>query len=282
MTIKKLIINFRTGSPLRLFVFAVIGLIFASETIHAQTKTGDGFLWEYAKDHTSVYITGYIGNSSKLRIPSYIEKMPVKAISGFAGNVNIVSVEIPETVIELKTQSLYLGAFTHCTALKSVSGPIGNALPKSLQRIGAYAFAGCTALEAITLGDQITYIGPQAFSDCTALTKINLPSELKKINWAAFARCTALAEIVIPEGLVEISYMTFSDCTALQKITLPVSLRHIGPQAFENCTALVEVVIQNEDIQFHDYGKGIFAGCTSLPPPNRTEIADIGYTGSFD
>ncbi|GMO35661.1 MAG: hypothetical protein Ta2B_15750 [Termitinemataceae bacterium] len=255
-------------------------LFFCIAYISAQDaqKAHKGFSWELSASGDEVYITGYTGTDKKIRVPGEIEKKPVTAVSGFANNADIVSIEIPDSVKRIKQQkgSLYTGAFSNCAALKSVS------LPKDLEIIEAYSFSNCPLLEDITLEENITFIGSHSFADCFSLKKITLPPKIKKISWAAFIRCKSLETIEISDGLTEISYMAFSGCTALKAITFPKSLLHIGQQAFENCSALSEVVLESENIDFHDYGNGIFSGCANLPLNIRQSISEIGYTGSFD
>ncbi|GMO32283.1 MAG: hypothetical protein Ta2F_08170 [Termitinemataceae bacterium] len=249
-----------------------------AEILSNPQKTFKDFEWELSKDGTEVYIIKYTGVDKKIIVPEKINNLPVTAISGFANNKNIVSVVLPDSVKELRKsdESLYVGAFTNCTSLKTIS------LSKNLKKIDPYCFSFCTSLENIKLGDDIEFIGNHAFADCTSLKTIALPKNLKKIPWAAFIRCRSLESVQLPEALNEISYISFSGCTSLQTITLPNSLLHIGPQAFENCAGLKDVTLSNENMNFHDYGKGIFTGCISMSEKSRTEISENGYTGSFD
>jgi hypothetical protein len=258
--------------------FSLVLLMCLVVPASAQTDNLAFFEWELSADGSEVYITKYSGSETNVVVPERIQGKPVTGLSGFANNTTLVSVQIPQTVtkINLQKNSLYLGAFTHCTSLKSI------VLPAKLTDIAAYSFAGCTALESVTTGSDIVYIGSHAFSDCTAITSFTIPPRVTKISWATFTRCTALETVTVPEGVTEIAYMSFAGCTALRKIIFPQSLRHVGPQTFENCSALEEIVVQGEDIKFHDYGSGIFTGCTAATEQSRRGIRAIGYRGSFD
>ncbi|GMO53639.1 MAG: hypothetical protein Ta2G_11930 [Termitinemataceae bacterium] len=255
------------------FLLAIIALCLSH--LFAQTKD---FEWELIAEGSEVFITKYTGTDTKVKIPANIDKKPVTAITGFANNKKIISVTIPEGVIYIRREkeSLYLGAFTNCSALESVT------LPKSLKRIDEYAFSKCTSLEKIDLGENLDSLGSHIFADCTALKEISLSQNIKKIPWAAFIRCTALENVTLSKSTSEIAYMAFQNCSALKSIELPETLRHIGPEAFKNCLSLEEVILLSEEINFHDYGKGIFTGCSALSTEMRKTLNENGYQGSFD
>ena len=52
--------------------------------------------------------------------------------------------------------------------------------------IGANAFAGCTALEKVTLSDGLASIGANAFKGCTALARVLIPASITSIGDYAF------------------------------------------------------------------------------------------------
>jgi hypothetical protein len=257
---------------------AVIFFIFFAAQISAKTSPVKDFLWEKTNDGLGISILKYTGIDKNVDIPPEISGLPVLSITGFANNDLITSVIIPENVISLKGDpaSLFLGAFSNCKHLNEVK------LPSTLQIIDRYAFSGCSALEKIELPENIVSIGQHSFSDCTALIEITIPPKIREIEWATFCRCTSLKKIDLPDGIKEIDYMAFYGCTALEIVTLPESLVHLGPQAFNNCSSLIELNMLAVLVHFHDYGKGIFSGCTNLPDVNRKFLQDIGYTGSFE
>lgn len=163
------------------------------------------FEWEFNADKTEIFITKYTGTSAKVQIPSTIEKLPVRSVSGFANNTKIVSVTIPDSVTHLRRakNSLYLGTFTNCSALKSVT------LSKNLVKIDEYAFANCSSIENIVMGEKLETLGSHIFADCKNLKKITLPQGIKKIPWAAFIRCSSLETVSNLTQITEIAYMAF-------------------------------------------------------------------------
>ena len=64
------------------------------------------------------------------------------------------------------------------------------------------AFMNCTALQEVTLPDDVRVIGSSAFFGCAALTTVNL-SQVTWINLNAFYECTSL-EMLILDNVTEI------------------------------------------------------------------------------
>ena len=105
----------------------------------------------------------------------------------------------------------------------------------SNDKIGDYAFFGCSRLTSITLPSGVTEIGEDAFWGCSGLTSITLPSGVTEIGDYAFDSCSGLTSITLPSGVTEISESAFYNCSGLTSITLPSSVTKIGETAFETC-----------------------------------------------
>jgi hypothetical protein len=58
-------------------------------------------------------------------------------------------------------------------------------------------FAGCSALEEITLPDSVRKIGRNAFRNCKNLEKINLPDSLTDISGDSFEGCEKLPKEIL-------------------------------------------------------------------------------------
>ena len=83
------------------------------------------------------------------------------------------------------------GAFYYCTALTSC------VLPKSLKRIGDYAFAGCSWLVKLSfLPEGLQYIGRWPFYGMRMLFSAQIPSTVQEIGDHAFDSCTRLYTIM--------------------------------------------------------------------------------------
>ena len=110
--------------------------------------------------------------------------------------------------------------------------------PKSLKKIGNYAFSKCTRLKEIILPDELEEIGDFAFYECDELEYVRLPRKIKKIGKCAFDTSrfvvwyerTPTGRIKTKNGLsVSHSYTLKSK---FKRVFLPSSLVEIGERAF--------------------------------------------------
>lgn len=130
---------------------------------------------------------------------------------GYTGNDE--HIEIPEGVVEIEERCGFEGVFFKNERIKTVS------IPKSMKRIGAFAFQQCAALESVV------FRGVPEFSGY------------------AFENCYSLQEITIPHGVTKISFSLFAGCKNLRKVKLPDTVECIEGNAFENCVALKDIFI---------------------------------------
>lgn len=129
----------------------------------------------------------------------------------------------------------------------------------SVERIGASAFSGSSALTEITLPKNLTEIESSAFGGCTALTSIELPVGLSVLSDSAFNACYALENITVQEGnsyfCVEDGVLYNADKTKLILISsakqgeliLLDSVQTVGSQAFSNSKNISSIELQSEN-----------------------------------
>ena len=122
----------------------------------------------------------------------------------FSYCVNLVSIDIPESVISIER-----GTFYHCESLKIVTFS-----PRTY--VGAYAFCGCGELEHIP---PLSYASEGVFSCCEKLSDIKLLDGITDICEDAFEDCESLAEIVIPRSVQRIEQLAFRGCHSLKRVT---------------------------------------------------------------
>ena len=85
----------------------------------------------------------------------------------------------------------------------------------SNDKLGDYAFYGCSGLTSLTLPSSVTSIGDGAFSGCSGLTSLTIPSGVTSIGKWAFRGCSGLTSIyVYPENLPELGIDIFTGCDA--------------------------------------------------------------------
>lgn len=91
-------------------------------------------------------------------------------------------------------------------------------------------FAGATNLERI---------GSFAFSGCTAIAgEVKIPSNVTTIEVAAFENCTSIEKVVYDASCEYVPNQCFNGCTSLNSVTLSDNVKKIGDYAFANCSNL--------------------------------------------
>ena len=116
---------------------------------------------------------------------------------------------------------------TSITTVAAIGNGIGVAL-NELQTIGDSAFAGCAALNNVSInnlfGSSLTTIGADAFNGCSAVTAFALPASLATIGDRAFAGMSNLAQITANMTTPPaINANVFNNCGTLSSIKLKVS-----------------------------------------------------------
>ncbi|MCR4661914.1 MAG: leucine-rich repeat protein [Clostridia bacterium] len=212
--------------------------------------------FKYKTTSEGVIITGLspVGSyQSTIEIPSKIEGKNVYAISA-------------EFELYDPTRSVINNAF-----LKKI------VLPKTLKKIGNFAFYRCTQLEQVIFnGDNLTTIGLGAFMGCSNLRSIDIPKNVTNIG----AYCFAGLNYDYLNGEISIRGYDYGDYVladmSLENVNIPRDsiLATIGEGAFYNCENLTSITLSAamnrfdvssfknssiSDILFHEGGnfKGI-------------------------
>ena len=100
------------------------------------------------------------------------------------------------------------------------------------------AFSNCTALQEVTLPDDMKVIGGGAFFGCAALTKVNL-SQVTWINLNAFWECTSLETLAL-NNVTAIGQEAFYGCTGLETLKIP-KCTQFGNYIVTGCKALTRI-----------------------------------------
>ena len=100
------------------------------------------------------------------------------------------------------------------------------------------AFSNCTALQEVTLPDDMKVIGGGAFSGCAALTTVNL-SQVTWINLNAFWGCTSLETLAL-DNVTAIGQEAFYGCTGLETLKIP-KCTEFGTYIVSGCRSLTRI-----------------------------------------
>ena len=129
----------------------------------------------------------------------------------------------------------------------------------SNDKLGDYAFYGCSGLTSLTLPSGVTKIGCYALSSCIGLTSLTLPSSVTEIGEHAFLNCRGLTNFTIPSGVTSIGTSAFFCCYGLISLTIPSSVTSIGGFAFNDCSGLTSIYAYMEKLP--ETGSNLFLGC---------------------
>ena len=144
-------------------------------------------------------------------------------------------------------------AFYGCSGLTSLT------IPSSVTSIGNEAFHGCCGLTSLVIPSGVTSIGDEAFHGCCGLTSLVIPSGVTSIGDEAFYGCSGLINLTIPSSVTRIGWSAFEGCSGLTSLTIPSSVTSIGNYAFEGCSGLTSIYVYPEKTP--KLGTDIFSGC---------------------
>ena len=242
-----------------------------SETAETEAATsgtcGENLTWELVDGVLTISGTGEMDWYSQYETSEY-PLMPWYDVRA----------KIKKVIITEGVTSIGSSAFYDCYELTDIQ------LPKTISRIGYYAFEMCTALKSVILPTNVSKIEQGLFYECSSLNRVDMPKGITHIDDYAFSGCSSLTNMDMPDSVIEIGYRTFYNCSSLVNIDLPMGLMHIGNGIFENCSSLVEVkipdsVLQYESSSTYNSMNEMFKNCTSLTnvelPQNQT-ISNIG------
>ena len=152
----------------------------------------------------------------------------------------------------------------------------------TVEKIGAYAFAGCTSLQKVDLTSTSTTslkeIGDYAFMDCTSLngkntsskpseTQLLLPSTLQKYGKGMLKGCTSLTSVAMWGVIHELPDELCSGCVNLKTIsmssTILKGIERIGEKAFYNCKGITSISWSNMPA-LKTVAESAYEGCSSL------------------
>ncbi|MCH5235638.1 MAG: leucine-rich repeat protein [Muribaculaceae bacterium] len=106
-------------------------------------------------------------------------------------------------------------------------------IPPSVEKIGHYAFGGCSRLEYVEMGDKTIDLEDQVFYMCSA-KRVKLSNKLKVLPNNTFA-WSGLENIELPETLEVIGSWVFQECK-LTNLLIPDNVTVIGEGTFDHCS----------------------------------------------
>ena len=221
------------------------------------------------------YVFSGMKDLKSVEIGKSVERINETAFGSCEGLKNIT---IPDSV-----KIIGYEAFRGCSGLTSIT------IPNGVTSIGYDAFSGCSdlttvywnATECETAGSSTHYI----FSGCSSLNKVILGGNVTNIPAYAFSGCSGLTSITIPNSVTSIGYEAFDGCSGLTSVTIPNSVTSIGSSAFENCSGLTSITVESGNAKYHSSGnclietesKTLILGCKNSVIPCDGSVTSIGH-----
>ena len=113
-----------------------------------------------------------------------------------------------------------------------------NGIYTSNDKLGMYAFKGCSGLTSLTLPSCVTSIGTAAFEGCSGLKSLTIPSCVTSIGREAFRGCSGLKSLTLPSSVTLIGEWAFDGCSGLTSIYVyPEKLPKLESNVFNGCDA---------------------------------------------
>jgi hypothetical protein len=215
----------------------------------AVRRIGDGFLFDCV-------------SLQELLLPRPLERIGDRALRGCA----MLRAFDASTTALTAVGTHFMGLC--CDAVASI------ALPPSLQRLDAFAFAGFGDATLDLSGANVKEVGRSFAANSGRLRRASLPSTLATVGDFAFLGCFSLVAIDLSLTQLRATADDFMHgCAALTTVLLPSCLSEIGRDAFEGCESLRRLDLSRTQVVA--VGSGMMAGCeqaleVQFPPTLRS------------
>ena len=175
-------------------------------------------------------------------------------------NSQITELCIPKSVSHMDEFCLY-----QCTGLKRVVIEDGS----NLDSIPGRAFANCSSLEEVVVGDGVSGLDDYAFSTCSGLTSVTLPKTLNFFGDNAFSGCEKLTSVkyYATQQPELVGSNCFSDLPSDAKLYVP------DPEIFSNILGNFKGSV--EKIFTFDEGTEAGSDKVSINADGNTLVTDI-------
>ena len=218
---------------------------------------------------------------------SYIDGIETKQSYGYSEYV-IYYIPYSLTSVTITGNVILSNAFANCSGIKSVT--IGN----SVTGIASSAFENCTSLTSVTIPDGVTSIGSDAFRDCTELEEIyfnaTAMNDLSSSNYVFYkaGKNGNGIKVVIGANVTKIPAYLFcpqSYSSAHSPKIMSVEFEEgsvcesIGNYAFYYCDSLTSITIPDGVTSIGNYA---FYDCDSLTIYCEAASQPSGWSSSWN
>ena len=145
---------------------------------------------------------------------------------------------VPDKLNNLKLVDIRNSAFLNNTDIRKID----FAGATNLERIGSFAFSGCSNVTGeITIPANVTEIETAAFQSCTSVESVVYNSTCGYVPNQCFNICTALSSVTLNDSVSWIGDYAFANCPNLAYLEIPATVERISVTAFSNDTITLGV-----------------------------------------
>lgn len=205
-------------------------------------------------------------------------------------NDNIKDINVNVTMVGISPTLTYLPMASSTTDYTNATYGNGSSLNCNWTEIASYAADGRTALKTIGRSDLGSYfrldkVGAYAFEGCTGLTEVNISAA--EIGESAFYNCTNLATVNLylknneSYGTQKLGNLCFAN-TAVTSQYIPSSLTSYGYGAFAMCPNLTDFSVSSSNNYFSTSSFQYVTALYNKDSSNRTLLqfpAGASYVG---
>ena len=279
-----------------------------------------------SKEEARNFYLGYIFGASNYKenaeyVPEKLTELEITSAKTISSNAFYGCGKLVSVTINSGVDAIGSGAFVGCDSLESMVLPFVGAsrtdkifyffgyifggrgiteneavVPETLKnveitdidKVSAYAFAGCTSIESITLCEKVSSIGKNAFLDTAffnneenwkdgvfyivkkaTFEEEDAYGEMQTYNYRLLVAAKEnITACTIEKGTSYVAEAAFENCTALASVYIPKEVQVIDVNAFKGCTSL-------EAATFENAIKGWKAGSTEISDADIVDTAKM-------
>lgn len=215
--------------------------------------------YDYLLTDKGAYVVKYKGNATELNLDE-IDGNSVYALCSSVFESSNITRLASNTV-----SRLYDNALKNCAELKSCTLP-------SCDKVGAYAFSGCTELYDLTLANALTSIGVGSFEK-SGINTVTLSSDIRKIPDFAFAECKNLIEVNMLGKVTDIGKNAFCECESLLNVNGTGYITKVDEFGFYSCEFME---LDTQLTRLRSAGHCAFAMCKTVEFGDLYGLTSIG------
>ncbi|MGN0997431.1 MAG: leucine-rich repeat protein [Candidatus Ventricola sp.] len=161
-------------------------------------ETVDGLTVTHIGDGTNPFdLPDGVTMTGTLTLPSTIKVIGANVFKGFSGLTGTLT--LPDGLVSIANEAFY------------GTGITGVVIPAGMTYLGTSAFDSCASLESVVFNGAVQTMKDGVFASCTALESITLPEDMTKIpNDFVSGDAKLTGELIIPDSVTTIGENAFA------------------------------------------------------------------------